>query len=455
MTYDTRAEAPRLGLLCLACPDYTEPVAEANRDRFVHDVEAAGITMVDAGIVYRERDAQGAVERIRGGGVHGVLALVLSWCRAPAVMRVLTEVADLPILLYGMGGRADDEGHLLSCAGAAGVLSVLRPMREANLNFQYALESAGEPTRVEDIAGFARIAAARASIRRSRIGTFGFLDTSQLTLTLDTSRLQLEIGPEVIAFDLLDLAERAKDLPEDACARFRERLAETFDYVNDRPGEKAVETNARLTAAVQAIAEEHGLDGVTVKCVEGMGRSLGLTPCMIGSMLGDDIPFACETDLPGIATHVILRKLTGQPVTFLEVYEFLKDSNALLLGTCGVLPDSMADGPPLARTVAQPMFEGIACASRMKAGRMTLARLVPGSERFGMHIVTGTARAPRDWVELHYTMPPHPSVELEMDGDWGHFMENVSAQHFSVVYGDHAEALSRLCDFLGVSVMRD
>jgi L-fucose isomerase-like protein len=175
---------------------------------------------------------------------------------------------------------------------------------------------------------------------------------------------------------------------------------------------------------------------------------------MIGCLLGNEVPYICENDLVGAATHVILNKLISQTVAFLETYEFWKEKQSILLGACGVVPPSMVDGPLQARSFSSALFQGMGSVSRMKTGRMTLARLIPGKDRFAMHIVTGEACAPPDWVELGYTLPSHPSVELKLDGNLNDFVEAVSAQHFSVAYGDHAESLTELCDSLGLSVLR-
>ncbi len=453
MTHDGGSAKLRLAMVSFGYSNYTEPVADSIRERISGDVPAAGVELVDLGVVYERDDALKALARLKQTDCHGVLGVLLSWCSPAAAMGFFKELAETPLLLYGVGARTDKNGILQVYSAQAGSPALLHPLRKAGLRFQFVFESPDEPTLVDDVLRFARAARAFGQIRRSRVGTFGFLDMSLLTTTLDTARLRLEIGPEVISFDLLDVANRAEELPEEAWQPYRDQLSGSYTYVNERPGSDTTEKTARLTAAVEQIAREKALDGITIKCVEGMSASMGLTPCMIGSMLGDRIPYICENDLPGIATHVILHKLTEQTVTFLETYEFWKQSNSILLGACGFLPSSMADGPLKARTFKLSLFEGIGSVCRMRTGRMTLARLIPDESGFIMHIVTGCARRPPDWVETGYSMPSHPSVQFELDGQLSAFVDHIAAQHFSLVYGDHAESLTLLCRLLGIETV--
>lgn len=451
---DAGASRQPLAIVFLGYPAYTDAVAPRIHDRVMDDLAAAGIAPLDAGYVFRREQAPAAVQRIRQGGACGVIVVLLSWCSPAAAMALLTELPDLPILLYGVGARPNEEGVLEVYAAWAGAPALLRPMREAGLRFEYVFESPGEPTLAQEVAQFARRAAARADIRRSRVGTFGFADMQLLTTTLDPARLRLEVGPEVVAFDQLEMQRRAESLPPEGYQRYLDRLA-ALEYVpGQAPSPQAQERLARLTGAVAALAEQHRLDAFTIKCVEGLSCTMGLTPCMIGSLLGDELPYVCENDLPGVATHVMLRKLTGQTVTFLETYEVWKEARTVLLGACGFVPFSLVDGPLRARAFRLDMFEGVGCVSRLKTGRMTLARLIPERDGFAMHVVTGTAEPPPDWVEVGYRMPPHPSVAFRLDGPLEPFVEAIGAQHFSLVYGDHADALARLCRLMDIRVIR-
>ena len=47
----------------------------------------------------------------------------------------------------------------------------------------------------------------------------------------------------------------------------------------------------------------------------------------------------------------------------------------------------------------------------------------------------------------------HPSVEIVLDCSMQHFVENVPAQHFSIVYGNYAKELQYFCTLLDVEMV--
>jgi len=90
MTDDTKTIAPQIGLVCLACPDYSEPIADTRKKRLVDDLNAADISFIDAGTIFREDSAEAAIEKLKANNIDGIMMALLSWCRAAAVTRPAT-----------------------------------------------------------------------------------------------------------------------------------------------------------------------------------------------------------------------------------------------------------------------------------------------------------------------------------------------------------------------------
>ena len=93
--------------------------------------------------------------------------------------------------------------------------------------------------------------------------------------------------------------------------------------------------------------------------------------------------------------------------------------------------------------------------SRIKTGRVTLARLTYTGDRYSLHLVTGTARKPRPWEECGWAPPAPrlPSLEIDLDGPVDDFVQKVLGQHYILSYGDNTEALKDLCGLLGVGIV--
>ena len=85
---------------------------------------------------------------------------------------------------------------------------------------------------------------------------------------------------------------------------------------------------------------------------------------------------------------------------------------------------------------------------------MTLIRPFTRNGRQMIHMLTGRAEPAREWVEIGYEKPGmHPSVELVLDGSIQHYLDNVPAQHYSMVYGDWADEVRHLCRLLNVELI--
>ena len=226
-----------------------------------------------------------------------------------------------------------------------------------------------------------------------------------------------------------------------------------------KPADPAVlERAVRYYLAVRDIARERGYRAVSLIDVDGMKKLLGLPPAPIFSLLSED-PGVCtvpENDTLGAVTQLVLRSLTGQIAAYLEFYEFMDDR--VLLGAPDFVPREVVDGKV---TILPSRFgdfgEGLLNVSKVKTGRVTLARLTARGDRYAMHVVTGNAVTPRAWEECGWAPPAPllPSLEVVLDTPVEAFAERVMSQHYFVVYGDATVEIEALCGLLGIEVLRE
>ena len=126
------------------------------------------------------------------------------------------------------------------------------------------------------------------------------------------------------------------------------------------------------------------------------------------------------------------------------------------MGVPDYVPTEVVDGPVRVLPTAFGEFgEGLLNVSKVRTGRVTLARLALTGGRYVMHLATGEARTPRPWEEAGWTPPAPqlPSLEIALDGDVEAFIQTVMSQHYIISFGDNTEALRDLCGLLGVEVI--
>ncbi len=415
-------------------------------------VQELGIETTYADPVITSEDVERAVRQLKADDFTFLIACVTTWTESPNVVGVLREFFHKPILLWGLGGRTE-EGKLISPAGQAGTTALREPLEAMGAKFKFIYDRPDAPMNLEAVKGFAAVAETIDRLSHSRIGLLGYADMGLYTTMFDGLSLRSKIGPEVESFDMLEITQRMEKLDEKAVSALVAEMKENWAF--EQPiRDEALNTLAGMYLAVKEKVAERNYVAFSPKCVYGVSRYMGITPCLVLSKLADEIDCVCECDVLGLVTQVMERFLTGQATTFMEHYEFMEDR--LLVGVCGYAPLSFVEGPVTVRGHGWGGFTGMVLTSQLKEGRLTLARLSSRGDRYRLHIATGQGVRPRQWEELGWTPPAprFPAFEVILDGSVEDFAQNVCGQHYAVVYGDHSEKLTELCRLLGVEVIR-
>lgn len=444
-------EQIRAGFVGFGFREYSEGKADAAADRVRGDIEKAGIKTFPAGMVFKPEDVEAAVRKLKNSDFDFLVACIASWVSPPSVMSTLREFKHLPILVYSTAGKTEN-GVVYSVAPGAGWPAVIEPMRAAGFTFKHIWETPDSNTKIDEVLDYARVAQTAKRLRTSKIGIMGWGDMGLYTTSFDPNMVRNIIGPEVISFDMLQVEKEIEGIPQDEVNSTAEKLRSEWKCVNGKPEESSVLRVSEIYLALRKIVKDYGFQALSIKCVEGMAMHMGCTPCMPATLLGDEVSYVCECDVPGTLTQMMLNYLTGESSTFLETYEFFEDR--VLLGVCGFAPISMFDGEKQVRIVDNGLYRGLACCSAIKTGRVTMARLFSRDGRYLMYIAGGEGARLRPWVEQGYELPPHPGVEFVPDGGMGHLAKNIPSQHFAMAYGDHCDKLTDLCNVLGIEVVR-
>jgi hypothetical protein len=161
-----------------------------------------------------------------------------------------------------------------------------------------------------------------------------------------------------------------------------------------------------------------------------------------------------ENDTLGAVTQLITGYATGQISQYMEFYEFMPDR--VLIGVPDYVPYEVIEGPlKVLPSSFGKLSESILNVSRVKTGKITLARLGHTGNKYEMHIVTGTAVEPRSWEEVGWDQPSPqlPSLEVILDSPVVDFAHKVMSQHYIVTYGDNTAVLKDICKLLDIKII--
>ncbi len=291
-------------------------------------------------------------------------------------------------------------------------------------------------------------------LRHSKVGMMGYADMGLYVCMFDGMSLRAKIGPEIEVFDMLEIVQKMEKVSH---RDVQDLLEEKKKFWNINPDvrEEALVNAIRIYLAIKERIKEGSYNAISIKCVEGMKKYMNFPPCMILTMLSEELPVICEDDALGAVTQLMIHYLTGQSAPYVEMYEFMKDR--ILVGICGFVPPGATEGKVCVARYAGwgGLSEGAMNVSRMKTGPLTLVRLFSKGDNYKLHIVTGEGLPPRRWEELGWEAPApfFPSLEIKLDVPVEEFAQKIASQHYFVIYGDHKEEIRDLCKVLNIELV--
>ena len=400
-------------------------------------------------------DVRRAKKELAGKEFDLLIVCIAGWIPSHAVIDVIDPFKHRPMVLWGLSGWQEGD-RFVTTADQAGTTALRKPMKDLGYRFRYVVDRAEGPSSVDEVVRFAAAARAVALLRGARIGQMGYRDMRLYGTLYDGVSLREKLGIEVEFFEMLEMAQTIDRLDPEEVAGLTNRVRERWAFVKP-PAEGTVENTVRLYLALKRKVTERGYEGVSLIDVDGVKKLMHFAPAGVFMLLHeeDDICTIPENDTMGAVTQLVARRLTGQVGAYMEFYEFTDEG--MLIGVPDYVPTEIVDGAVTVMPTAFGEFgEGLLNVSKVKTGRLTLARLAYSGDRYMMHVTTGEAHPPRRWEEAGWAPPAPqlPSLEVALDGDVDHFIQNVFAQHYILAYGDHVEILADFCELLGVELIR-
>lgn len=416
-----------------------------------------GIDVISTGPVSDDppgNDIQRAIGELKGKDVDLLILCVAGWIPTHAIISVAMEFRHKPMILWGLTGWTEN-GRLITTADQAGTTGARKPMHDMGFKFiyVYSTQDSGHP--IKKILSFAHAAKAMTLLRHAKIGQMGNRDMNLYGTLCDVTSVRSRIGVEIEFFEMMEIVQKGDSIK-------KSQVAEVIDYVRaqwkfEKPVEDAtLETGARHFLAVAEKVEERGYEALSLIDVDGMKKLAKFPPAMVFMLLGEKLGIctAPENDAMGNVTQLMAHYLTGQIAAYMEFYEFFNDR--VLMGVPDYVPAEIVEGDVLVTPAAFGDFSGgLLNISKVKVGRITLARLAYTDGRYGLHVATGEAVQPRPWEEAGWEPPAPqlPSLEVILDNPVDDFAQEIMSEHYHIAYGDHRELYADLCYLLDIELI--
>ena len=378
-----------------------------------------------------------------------IVILVAAWVESPPIMRVIANHLHLPILMWAPAGYRTDAG-LISPAAAAGGTGLNFALKVFGAKHVSLYDRVDKGMRIDEAADFIKFAAALKRLKNTRVASIGYGDMNLYPLMYDGTLVKKYTGIHIDNMDLFDLYKYMEEIPNSLVKDFIKDFRSKAQFIIE-PTETDLNVLAKSYHAIKRLITEKNYKAISLKCVLGMSKWMNFSPCMLESMIADEVDTICECDVYGMINQVIIKELTGTKAIFQEFYEFYE--NSILVGACGFAPFSLcAENCVKVQGHDWGSAGGIMNVSELKSGNITFTKLYTANGQMHLHCYRATAKSPERWQEDGWDGkgPKLPSLEIAIDGDMDEFQEYVEGQHYIVSYGDYYKLLERYCKFTGI-----
>ena len=229
------------------------------------------------------------------------------------------------------------------------------------------------------------------------------------------------------------------------------KLKKTISCIKE-VNQKELILSLKLENSLKKLQEEGAYNAFDLRCWPEMFTEYGGAICAPASISTENkVPCACEADVYGAVTQLILQEVSGQPVFLTDIVDIDVDDDTGVFWHCGQAPISMCNPKikPTA-TIHSNRKMPLLFEFPLKEGIVTMMRI---SQSFGEQKMVLSKGKMID-RPLPFT---GTSGVINFDNDTKEVLNNIISygleHHIAITYGDHIELLSELASELKLPIL--
>ncbi len=460
----------RYGVIALARTTFDMEFAEEMKNKAFAALDIAGIEAVGPRTLSCDTEqAEAALTEIAGQGDIDLLLIVQITFTDASMTTKMARQSDVPVAVWGVpepriGGR-------LRLNAYCGINLAAHALGKAELSYRWLFSSPDAPTIADKLAVLAAApngssvsveqpeykadAASDRVVQKlagARVSVIGEHPAGFDTCEFDANDLRELTGVSVDQVDLGDAFEKAKAAPAERASAHRAEAAKSLAGLDDVDQEQ-LDRSFRLLCALEDIVDENKADSIAVRCWPETFVDYGCAACGPMAMMNQaGVPSACEADVYGSVTTLMLQELVDEPVWMADLVDVDEADDTAVLWHCGLAPLSMCDPEAQAEaTIHTNRKMPLLHQFPLKPGRITLARLSQAKNEKKLMIAGAEVlRAPMAFTGTSGVIRFDKAV-AEVCAT---IMEEGLEHHFSLAYGDHMDSLRQVANRLNIPVLQ-
>ncbi len=461
---------PVIGILPLARPTFDVPFAEEKLAACLAALDGTGHEIVgERTLLFDTAQTEAAIATLKQRQLDLVLILQITFCDASMAVRIAAErmgplaiwaipeprtggrlrlnaFCGLNLAAHALGLRGEPLRWLYSAPDAPMIHDAIGGLVMGDERDPVYLASP-KPSMVEQ----ARARQVAAALKGKTIGLIGEHPAGFDTCAYDAGRLDALAGVTVKRVALQDLFAAASSVPPVAIAASRAQVGARLQGL-DEVDQAQLDRSLSLIDALGAIRDREGATALAVRCWPETFTDYGCAVCgPMGVMTEAKTPCACEADVHGALTSLILQETAGAPSWLVDIVDMDEASDSAVFWHCGSAPLSMADETVQPRAQIHsnrrmPLLQEFT----LKPGRITVARLSQAKGRTALVLAGAEVlRAPMSFTGtsgvVRFDRPVGEVKEAMLEFGLEH--------HVAIVYGEHRGVLRALAGEMNIPVV--
>ena len=288
-------------------------------------------------------------------------------------------------------------------------------------------------------------------IHNLKIGKIGSHPDGFDTCKYDQKKLMGLCGIKVDEIDIDKFLNNSRNVKSEEIEPTLNKLKKTISCIKE-VNQKELILSLKLENSLKKLQEEGAYNAFALRCWPEMFTKYGGAICAPASISTENkVPCACEADVYGAVTQLILQEVSRQPVFLTDIVDIDVDDDTGVFWHCGQAPISMCNPKikPTA-TIHSNRKMPLLFEFPLKEGIVTMMRI---SQSFGEQKMVLSKGKMID-RPLPFT---GTSGVINFDNDTKEVLNNIISygleHHIAVTYGDHIELLSELASELKLPIL--
>ena len=458
----------KIGILALGRPTFDVEYAKENLNYSLKFLNSTNHKFFGScKLLLNETDSKNEINKLKKENLDFVIILQVTFTDSSTVLKIARDL-EKPIGIWAfpeprLGGRLrlnalcglNLASHTLGLNKINFSWMYENPKKISAIKFDSFIENTN-PQEPKDILGIPLLGSKKAKLikeklHKFKIGKIGKHPDGFDTCKYDQKKLSDLCGIKVDEIDLGTFLNNSKKVKLEEIKPTLKELKKTTPSISE-VNQKELKLSLNLEASLKKYKEQGEYSAFALRCWPEMFTEYGGAICAPASMMTEKkVPCACEADVYGAVTQLILQEVSNQPVFLTDIVDIDIEDNTGVFWHCGQAPISMCDPnfQPSA-TIHSNRKMPLLFEFPLKEGIVTIMRI---SQSFGQQkMVVSKGKM------INRTLPfTGTSGVIKFDNDSKKVLNDIISfgleHHVAITYGDHLRLLSELASELKLPIL--